>query len=52
MDDAIANQLLQRLGRLHANQRLGIVKDQEAQIFGQGINFSTLRTGTHSAVVS
>ena len=39
MDDAIANKLEQRLGRLHAKQRLGIEKDHEAQIFGQGINF-------------
>jgi predicted MPP superfamily phosphohydrolase len=39
MDDAIANQLEQRMGRLHAKQRLGIEKDHEAQIFGQGINF-------------
>jgi predicted nucleic acid-binding protein len=31
--------LEQRLGRLHAKQRLGIEKDHEAQIFGQGINF-------------
>ena len=39
MDDAITNQLEQRLGRLHAKQRLGIEKDHEAQIFGQGLNF-------------
>ena len=39
MHDPIANQLEQRLGRLHAKQRLGIEKDHEAQIFGQGINF-------------
>jgi uncharacterized protein len=39
MDDVIASQLEQRLGRLHAKQRLGIEKDHEAQIFGQGINF-------------
>ena len=39
MDDVIANRLEQRLGRLHAKQRLGIEKDHEAQIFGQGINF-------------
>ena len=39
IDDAIENQLNQRLGRLHAKQRLGIEKDHEAQIFGQGINF-------------
>jgi predicted MPP superfamily phosphohydrolase len=30
--------LAQRLGRVHAQQRLGIEKDHE-QIFGQGINF-------------
>ena len=29
----------QRLGRRHARQRLGIEKDHEAQVFGQGINF-------------
>ena len=39
MDVAIANKLEQRLGRLHAKQRLGIEKDHEAQIFGQGISF-------------
>jgi uncharacterized protein len=39
MDDAIASKLEQRLRRLHARQRLGIEKDHEAQIFGQGINF-------------
>jgi hypothetical protein len=37
IDDAIANKLERRLGRLHAKQRLGIEKDHEAQIFGQGI---------------
>jgi predicted MPP superfamily phosphohydrolase len=31
--------LEQRLGRLHARQRLGIETDHEAQVFGQGINF-------------
>jgi len=31
--------LEQRLGRLHARQRLGIEMEHEAQIFGQGINF-------------
>jgi uncharacterized protein len=39
MDDLITNRLERRLGRLHAKQRLGIEKDHEAQIFGQGINF-------------
>src|SRR6188474_1814420 len=31
--------LEQRLGRRHARQRLGIEKDHDAQVFGQGINF-------------
>ncbi len=31
--------LEKRLGRRHARQRLGIEKDHEAQIFGQGITF-------------
>jgi len=31
--------LEKRLGRRHARQRLGIEKDHEAQVFGQGINF-------------
>lgn len=39
MDKEILLQLEQRLGRLHARQRLGIEKDHEAQIFGQGLNF-------------
>jgi hypothetical protein len=39
MDDAIASRLEQRLGRLHAKQRLGTEKDHEAQIVGQRINF-------------
>lgn len=39
MNEAIANELEQRLGRLQARLRLGIETDHEAQIFGQGINF-------------
>jgi uncharacterized protein len=39
MDDDILSKLERRLGRLHARQRLGIEKDHEAQIFGQGLNF-------------
>src|SRR5262245_49554580 len=39
MDDDILTKLEQRLGPLHARQRLGIEKDHEAQIFGQGLNF-------------
>jgi hypothetical protein len=48
MNDAIAKKLEQRLGRLHARQRLGIEKDHEAQIFGQGINFFHIETALSS----
>jgi uncharacterized protein len=37
--DEIREKLEERLGRLHAQQRLGIETDHEAQIFGQGLNF-------------
>jgi predicted MPP superfamily phosphohydrolase len=39
MDEDILAALEQRLGRLHARQRLGIETDHEAQIFGQGLTF-------------
>jgi hypothetical protein len=39
MDESVLDRLERRLGRLHANQRLGIETDHEAQIFGQGLNF-------------
>lgn len=39
MDEDILPKLEQRLGRLHARQRLGIETDHEARIFGHGINF-------------
>lgn len=39
MNQDILTILEQRLGRRHARQRLGIEKDHEAQVFGQGINF-------------
>ncbi|WP_365958474.1 metallophosphoesterase [Mesorhizobium sp.] len=29
----------ERLGRIHARQRLGVEEDHEAQVFGQGLNF-------------
>ena len=38
-DDEINGRLRQRLGPLHARQRLGIERDHEAQVFGQGLNF-------------
>src|SRR5262245_33422357 len=37
--DDIREKLEQRLGRLHARQRLGIETDHKAQVFGQGLNF-------------
>ena len=40
-DDDMLATLEKRLGRLHARQRLGIEKDHEAQIFGQGLNSSS-----------
>jgi hypothetical protein len=39
MDEDILRKLELRLGRLHAKQRLGIERDHEAQIFGQGLTF-------------
>lgn len=40
MDEDILRRLEQRLGRLHARQRLGIERDHEAQVFGgPGLNF-------------
>lgn len=39
IDQDIFQKLEQRLGRLHAKQRLGIEDDHESQVFGQGINF-------------
>ena len=39
IDKEIAEKLEQRLGRLHARQRLGIELEHEAQVFGQGLNF-------------
>ncbi len=35
----IARRLDQRLGKIHARQRIGIEEDHEAQAFGQGLNF-------------
>ncbi|MGH6735452.1 MAG: metallophosphoesterase [Methyloceanibacter sp.] len=38
-DKDVLTILEKRLGRRHARQRLGIEKDHEAQVFGQGLNF-------------
>jgi predicted MPP superfamily phosphohydrolase len=47
-DDAELAVLEKRLGRRYARQRLGIEKDHEAQIFGQGINFFHIENLTPS----
>ncbi len=39
MDQNILQTLEDRLGRIHARQRLGIEEDHEPRIFGGGINF-------------
>jgi len=52
MDEDILAKLEQRLGRLHARQRLGIETDHEAQIFGQGLTFFHLENwySAHSII--
>ena len=39
MQDDILQSLEQRLGRVHARQRLGIESEKEPQVFGRGLNF-------------
>src|SRR5205814_1348510 len=39
MSNELLRKLEERLGPLHARQRLGIEKDHEAQVFGQGLTF-------------
>lgn len=39
MHEGLLAKLEQRLGRVHAKQRLGIETDHEAQLFGQGLTF-------------
>ena len=51
MDKDILRKLEERLGPLHARQRLGIETDHEAQVFGQGLTFFHLRAGDHSKFV-
>lgn len=43
--------LEQRLGRLHARQRLGVEKDHEAQLFGHGRTFLHFESSTLFALV-
>ena len=49
--DDILDTLERRLGRLHARQRLGIEKDHEAQVFGQGLNFFHIENLTLSHTI-
>jgi hypothetical protein len=46
MDINILRKLEQRLGPIHARQRLGIEKDHEAQTFGQGLTFFHLENSS------
>src|SRR5260370_14917555 len=39
IDRGVLEKLEERLGRLHARQRLGIEDEHEGRVFGQGINF-------------
>jgi hypothetical protein len=39
MEQEVLAELERRLGRVYARQRLGIERDHEAQLFGQGLNF-------------
>ena len=39
MQQEVSAELERRLGRVYARQRLGIERDHEAQLFGQGLNF-------------
>ena len=48
MDQDIIAKLEQRLGRLHARQRLGIEGDHETRVFGGGLNFFNIENW-HSA---
>lgn len=51
-DAAILSALEQRLGRVHARQRLGIETDHEARVFGEGIGFFHLENwySAHSVI--
>ena len=46
MDEDIRRKLEIRLGPLHARQRLGIERDHEAQVFGQGLTFFHLENSS------
>jgi uncharacterized protein len=46
--DEVRTALEQRLGCVHARQRLGIEREHEAQIFGQGLNYFHIENFTPS----
>jgi len=46
VDEDILRKLEIRLGPLHARQRLGIERDHEAQVFGQGLTFFHLENSS------
>jgi uncharacterized protein len=46
VDKDILHELEKRLGPLHARQRLGIERDHEAQVFGQGLVFFNLENAS------
>lgn len=46
MDKDILHELEKRLGPLHARQRLGIERDHEAQVFGQGLLYFNLENAS------
>lgn len=50
MNPAELHSLEQRCGRLHVRQRLGVEKDHEAQVFGQGLNFFHIENSALSAL--
>ena len=49
MDSDELSRLEERLGRLHARQRLGVEREHEAQVFGQGLNFFHIENSKLSA---
>ena len=50
MDSDELHCLEQRVGRLHARQRLGVEKEHESQVFGQGLNFFHIENSELSAL--
>src|SRR5674476_1284846 len=51
VDEDILRKLEQRLGPIHARQRLGIETDHEAQVFGQGLTFFHLENSSWAPAI-